>query len=151
MCEKKFTIKNYPDDVYKAVGIITANAQDLERDFKKLARLLDIPKINIDNASLNILNDALKTNQHINEKEYDGLKKIIKLRNDINHDFFLSYLEITFESFDKKIELIENELNSAYFYINEAIDLINNKIDKLNGGFIFRRTIFDEVENPPAE
>lgn len=144
MCEKYFTIKNFPDDIYKAVGKITAAAQDWEQDFKKLARMLDIPKINIDNASLNILNDALKTNHQINEKEYNGLKKIIKMRNDINHDFYLSYFQKSFESYDKKIELIEEKLNSALFYIYEATDLINNKIDKLNGGFIFRRTIFDD-------
>lgn len=145
MIEKYFTIKNFPDDIYKAVGKITAAAQDLERDFKKLARMLDIPKINIDKASLNKLNDALKTNHHISEKEYDELKKIIKMRNDINHDFYLSYFEKSFESYDKKIELIEEKLNSALFYIYEATDLIDNKIDKLNGGFIImRRTIFDD-------
>ena len=75
MEEKHFTIKNYPDDIYNAVGKIIAAAQDWEQDFKELARLLHIPDINIEKASLNILNNALKANKHISEKEYENLKK----------------------------------------------------------------------------
>ena len=34
-----FTIKNYPDDVFNAVGRIIKAAQELEKDFKNLAEL----------------------------------------------------------------------------------------------------------------
>ena len=143
MEEKYFTIKNYPDDIYKAVGKITEAAQDWERDFKELARLLNIPKINISKASLNVLNDALKIAHHISEKEYNDLKKVINIRNNINHDFFLSYFQNSSKNFEQTIKSIENELNSALFYIYEATDVINNKIDELNGRFIVRPTVFD--------
>lgn len=57
---KDIKIKDYPNDVYKAVGKIIMYAQKWEQEFKKLATILQIPIKKIDTASLNTLNNALK-------------------------------------------------------------------------------------------
>lgn len=143
MEEKYFTIKNYPDDVYKAVGQIIKNAQEWEQAYKKLAFILDIPVKKIGNSSLNKLNEALKKNNHISEKEFSNLKKVIKIRNYINHNFYLTDFQQSFDSFEQKIESLERILNWAQFLIFEATDVIENKIDKLQGSDIMRPTIFN--------
>ena len=58
MEEKHFQIKNYPDDIYRAVGELIRWAQEWEEQFKKFAKLLRVNKINIDIASLNVLTAA---------------------------------------------------------------------------------------------
>ena len=52
---KYFEIKDYPDDVYKALGKIIATSQEWEERFKVLANMLEIPFKKIGNASLNKL------------------------------------------------------------------------------------------------
>lgn len=86
--KRYFTIKNFPTDVYTAVGQIIQSSQEWEAEYKKLAKELDISTINIDNASLNKLNEALKKNELIEEKEFNDLKSVIRGRNYINHTFF---------------------------------------------------------------
>ena len=144
MPENSFVIKNYPYDVYAAVGQIIKNSQDLEEEFKKLTRLLGIPVKNIGNSSLNKLNDALKKNGLINENDYANLKKVIAVRNHINHDFFLTAFKKSDADFDARIERLEKFLNTAQFVIFEATDFIDNKIDELRGSKIVRPTIFKE-------
>ena len=55
-----FTIKNYPDDVFNAVGRIIKAAQELEKDFKNLAELYCVNVKNLNTSSLNVLNGKLK-------------------------------------------------------------------------------------------
>lgn len=143
MYDKFFTIKDYPNDVYNAVGQIIKNSQYWERDYKKLAKMLNvnINKINI--ASLNRLNNALKKQHSISDKEYNNLKKVIHIRNYINHEFYLNDFDKTYESFKIELESLENKLNMAQFLIFEAHDVTKNIIDKLNGSNIVRPTVFD--------
>ncbi len=138
--KKYFTIKNFPTDVYTAVGQIIQSAQEWEDEYKKLAKKLDISTINIDNASLNRLNEALKKNKLIEEKEFNDLKSVIRDRNYINHTFFLT----DFHKYAHKCDILEDKLNMIQFLIYEATDVIDNKIDKLKGSEIMRPTVFDE-------
>ena len=58
--EKFFTIKDYPNDVYAAVGRIIRLSQEWEEEYKKLARLLRVRVKKVEKSSLNKLNEALK-------------------------------------------------------------------------------------------
>ncbi|MDE6356275.1 MAG: hypothetical protein K2L67_03430 [Clostridia bacterium] len=140
---KYFEIIDYPDDVYKAVGKIIATSQKWEQRFKVLANMLEIPFKKIGNASLNKLNEALKKEKRISEKDFKNLKEVIKIRNYINHEFFLKDFEIKHDSFEQKLEFLETKLNTAQFFIFEATDVIENKIDELQGKNILRPTAFD--------
>ena len=42
MCDKYFTIKHFPNDVYNAVGQIIRSAQEWEQEYKKRATVLNI-------------------------------------------------------------------------------------------------------------
>lgn len=141
MCSKFFTIRNFPDDVYSAVGKIIKSAQEWEQKCKELTSMLDVRVKKISNSSLNKLNDALKKHGLISEKEYDDLKQVIKLRNYINHDFYLTDFRNTNGDYDKRVEALEKLLNTVQFLIFEATDVIENKIDKLQGSNIMRPTM----------
>ena len=143
MCDKYFTIKNFPNDVYNAVGRIIRSAQEWEQKYKKLATVLNISVKNINESSLNKLNEALKKHNLISKKDYKNLKEVIKIRNYINHEFYLTDFQNSASDYDIYIETLEKNLNSAQFLIFEATDVIDNKIDKLQGDNIVRPTIFD--------
>lgn len=143
MCDKYFTIKNFPNDVYNAVGRIIRSAQEWEQKYKKLATVLNISVKNINKSSLNKLNEALKKHNLISKKDYKNLKEVIKIRNYINHEFYLTDFQNSASDYDIYIETLEKNLNSAQFLIFEATDVIDNKIDKLQGDNIARPTIFD--------
>ena len=138
-----FTIKDYPNDIYNAVGQIIKASQEWEVKYKKLAVKLELPVKNIDNSSLNKLNDALKKHNIIIEKDYNNLKKVIEIRNYINHDFFIDKFDRNYDDYDLKIKEMQNFLNATMFLIYEATDVIDNKIDELNGSTIKRPTVFD--------
>lgn len=143
MCDKYFTIKNFPNDVYNAVGRIIRSAQEWEQKYKKLATVLNISVKNINKSSLNKLNEALKKHNLISKKDYKNLKEVIKIRNYINHEFYLTDFQNSASDYDIYIGTLEKNLNSAQFLIFEATDVIDNKIDKLQGDNIVRPTIFD--------
>ena len=143
MCDKYFTIKNFPNDVYNAVGRIIRSAQEWEQKYKKLATVLNISVKNINKSSLNKLNEALKKHNLISKKDYKNLKEVIKIRNYINHEFYLTDFQNSASGYDIYIETLEKNLNFAQFLIFEATDVIDNKIDKLQGDNIVRPTIFD--------
>ncbi len=143
MCDKYFTIKNFPNDVYNAVGRIIRSAQEWEQKYKKLATVLNISVKNINKSSLNKLNEALKKHNLISKKDYKNLKEVIKIRNYINHEFYLTDFQNSASGYDIYIETLEKNLNSAQFFIFEATDIIDNKIDKLQGDNIVSPTIFD--------
>lgn len=143
MCDKYFTIKNFPNDVYNAVGRIIRSAQEWEQKYKKLATVLNISVKNINKSSLNKLNEALKKHNLISKKDYKNLKEVIKIRNYINHEFYLTDFQNSASDYDIYIETLEKKLNSAQFLIFEATDVIDNKIDKFQGDNIVRSTIFD--------
>ncbi len=116
-------------------------SQEWEREYKKLATILQIPIKKISIASLNKLNNALKKENHLSEKQYKDLEGVINKRNYINHEFFL-------RDFHKDFKEIEDILNDIQFLIFEATDVIDNLIDELQGNFYFRRpTIFDDIKS----
>lgn len=137
-------IKDFPNDVYAAVGRIIKASQELERDFKSLAERLALPVKNINGSSLNKLNDALKVNGIIDNTLYEKLKKVIFIRNYINHTFFVKDFASTAEPFDRRMKTLGLELSSALFVIYEANDVISNISDNLYGLPIVRPTVFDE-------
>lgn len=143
MRDKYFIIQNFPNDIYNAVGQIIKSAQEWEREYKKLAFMLNISVKKINNSSLNKLNEALKKSNLISEKDYKDLKAVIKIRNYINHEFYLTDFQNSVNDYDKYIETLEKILNSAQFLIFEATDVVDNKIDKFQGSSIVRPTIFD--------
>lgn len=139
-----FEIKNFPDDVYKAVGKIIQSSQELERDYKTLATKLKLKVKDINNSSLNKLNDALKKSGNLTPKEYNNLKEVIRVRNDINHKFFIEIFDEMSKGYDERIVRFSNVLNYSQCVIYEANDVIKNKIDALDGKTIMRRTAFDD-------
>ncbi len=143
MFNNYFTIKEFPGDVYRAVGEIIKNSQDFEQSYKELAHMLEVKVKNIDGSSLNKLNEALKKNKLIDEKEFNELKEVIKIRNYVNHKFYLEDFRKKYDSYEEKIAGLEGILNKTQFLIFEAIDVIDNKIDKLRGINIVRPTVFD--------
>lgn len=141
--EKIFTIKDYPNDVYTAVGKIIQISQEWEEEYKKLARLLQITVKKIEKSSLNKLNEALKKEGMLTDKEFGDLKEVIRMRNYINHQFFLTDFKKQYASYDEGIMVQENILNAIYFFICEATDMISNKIDILENRGCLRPTVFD--------
>ena len=139
-----FDIKNFPDDVYIAVGKIIQSSQELERDYKTLATKLKLKVKDINNSSLNKLNDALKKSGNLTPKEYDALKEVIRIRNDINHKFFIKIFDEMSKGYDEMMVRFSNVLNYSQCVIYEANDVIKNKIDTLDGKTIMRRTAFDD-------
>ena len=139
-----FEIKNFPDDVYKAVGKIIKSSQELERDYKTLATKLKLKVKDINNSSLNKLNDALKKSGNLTPKEYNNLKEVIRVRNDINHKFFIGIFEDRSIGYDERMVRFSNVLNYSQCVIYEANDVIKNKIDTLDGKTLMRRTAFDD-------
>lgn len=141
--KERLKIEKYPDDVYTAVGIIIKAAQEWEEDYKELAFKLNIPVKKIGNSSLNKLNEALKKENLISKKEFEQLREVIRVRNYINHDFFLTDFKTDNDNYVQYIENLQAKLNASLFLIYEATDLINNKIDSLNGDDVMRPTVFD--------
>ncbi len=140
----EFTIGNFPDDVYRAVGQIIKAAQELERDFKKLTTRLSLSVKNVNNSSLNKLNDALNKHGVISDDYYEKMKKVIFIRNYVNHTFFIEDFEDNSLPFDEFRNLLGKKLTDALFMIFEAHDVISNISDALDGSPIRRPTVFDE-------
>lgn len=143
MCDRHFIIKTFPDDIYNAVGQIIKSAQEWEQEYKKLAIMLNVSVKNINVSSLNKLNNALKKYDLISETDYKKLKEVIKIRNYINHEFYLIDFQNSADCYDEYIEKIEKKLNLAQFQIFEATDFVDNRIDKLQNNSIMRPTVFD--------
>lgn len=141
--EKIFTIKDYPNDVYTAVGKIIQISQEWEEEYKKLARLLQITVKKIEKSSLNKLNEALKKEGMLTDEEFGDLKEVIRMRNYINHQFFLTDFKKQYASYDEGIMAQENILNAIYFFICEATDMVSNIIDILENRGCLRPTVFD--------
>lgn len=140
----EFTIENFPDDVYRAVGQIIKAAQELERDFKKLTTRLSLSVKNVNNSSLNKLNDALNKHGVISDDYYEKMKKVISIRNYVNHTLFIEDFEDNSLPFDEFRNLLGKKLTAALFMIFEAHDVISNISDALDGSPIRRPTVFDE-------
>ena len=136
--KKIFKITQH-SDIYAAVGKIIEAAQDWEEDYKELAKKLKADIKNVNKSSLNRLNIKLHKENKLTNKEYDDLAKVIDLRNYINHVFFL---EIKREKMS--YEEIGKKLSDILFLIQEADDVVCNKIDALKGSSIIRPTVFDE-------
>ena len=135
MITRFFTIKNH-NDVFDAVGQIIKASQEWEMQYKDYALRQKIDVENLDNATLNRLNYARREPGKITDKEFFDLKRIIRLRNYINHEFFI-------EDFNKEIEYLDQKLNQIMFLILEATDLVSNLIERLEGFEGSRPTIFD--------
>ncbi len=141
--EKFFEIKDYPNDIYNAVGQIIKSSQEFEQVFKELARKLKVSIKDINISSLNRINKKLEAQNLISKEDYNNLSKVIEVRNRINHEFFLNDFLKSFSCYEEKISTLNNILNVSQFVIFEATDVVNNKLDKLNGNNIMRPTIFD--------
>ncbi len=136
-----FTIKNFPDDVYYAVGKIIQASQEWEQDFKELVSMIHLQVKKINESSLNKLCGALKKHRQITEKEFEDLKRIIKARNYINHEFFLTDFREPCEDYDLHMENLQTKLNFTYDVIFEATDFIKNKIDRFKRDSIMRPSV----------
>ena len=136
--KKNFKITQH-SDIYAAVGKIIEAAQDWEQDYKELAKKLKADIKNVNKSSLNRLNIKLHKENKLTKKEYDDLAKVIDLRNYINHVLFLEIKrkKMSYEEIGKK-------LSDILFLIQEADDVVCNKIDALKGSSIIRPTVFDE-------
>lgn len=99
----------------------------------------------IGKASLHRLNNELKKHSLISDKDYNNLKKVIEIRNYINHKFYLTDFQKQYENYEEKIQKLEEILNQAEFLIFEATDIVDNQIDKLRGHKSMRPTIFDKI------
>ena len=129
------------NDIYCAIGEIIRYSQEWEQAFKILANILNIDCGNINKSSLNRLNNELKEESKINLKDHKNLKMVIRLRNYINHEFFLN-------DFNGPYQDIEKILNAIEFLIFEATDVVANIIDRLSGDTTKRPTIFDTYQPP---
>ena len=99
----------------------------------------------IGKSSLHRLNNELKKHSLISDKDYNNLKKVIEIRNYINHKFYLTDFQKQYENYEEKIQKLEEILNQAEFLIFEATDIVDNQIDKLRGHKSMRPTIFDKI------
>jgi len=135
MITRFFTIRNH-NDVFDAVGQIIKASQEWEVEYKDYATRAKIEIDNLDYATLRRINAQLKEQGKISEKEFNDLQKVIKLRNFINHEFFLV-------DFNKEIEYLDKKLNNIMFLIFEATDVVSNMIERLEGFNGDRPTIFD--------
>ena len=135
MITRFFTIKNQYD-IFNAVGQIIKASQEWETQYKEYASRMNLEVKNLDLATLNKLNYALKEQGKITDKEFFNLKQVIKIRNYINHEFFI-------RDFNKEVGDIDFKLNQAMFLIYEAADLVANLIERAEGFDGNRPTIFD--------
>ena len=136
LVEHDFKIKTF-DDVYRAVGIIIQLQQDLERDYRQYARLINFEIKDLNSATLNKINNQLYKSKVISKKTYDSIKIVIDERNYINHQFFAD------KSFNYNLDLMNDRLNRIYNYICEGCDVIANLEAVYNNDPFIRPTIFD--------
>ncbi|MBQ9756754.1 MAG: hypothetical protein IJV99_04055 [Clostridia bacterium] len=136
MIEERFFYVRNQKDVFTAVGEIIKAAQEWEMQYKEYAVKRQIEIENLDYATLRRINKVLFDEGKISEKEYSNLQKVIKLRNYINHDFFLL-------DFNKEIDFLDEKLNNIMFLIIEATNLVANMIEREAGFDLPRRTVFD--------
>jgi len=136
MIEERFFYVRNQKDVFTAVGEIIKAAQEWEMQYKEYAVKRQIEIENLDYATLRRINKVLFDECKISEKEYSNLQKVIKLRNYINHDFFLL-------DFNKEIDFLDEKLNNIMFLIIEATNLVANMIEREAGFDLPRRTVFD--------
>ena len=136
MINKFFNIRNH-NDVFDAVGQIIKASQEWESVYKDFAFRLKIEIENLDYATLRRINLLVKEQGKVTEKQFFNLQQVIKLRNYINHEFFL-------KDFNRDVEWLEEKLNEIQFLIFEATDLISNLIEKFEGFDTPRPTVFDE-------
>lgn len=130
------------NDIYNAIGRIIKASQDLELKYKEYSKLVKLNISQIDNSSLNILNNNLYQNKCIGKKEFIILKEIIKFRNLVNHEFFVKFEGLNDVNRYKQANFL---LNNILHYINEADDFITNAVDKVNGKNIARPNLIDQL------
>lgn len=131
----KFKIKN-ADDIYCAVGQIIQASQQWEQNYREYALRVGVEIEKHDIATLRRVNGALKEKGIISERDYNSLNRVIHLRNYVNHEFFI-------QDFHRDYEWIEEELSEILFYVYEAVDLVANMTEKLEGSSALRQTVFD--------
>ncbi len=136
MIEERFFYVRNQKDIFSAVGEIIKASQEWEMQYKDPANRLGVEFENLDYATLRRLNVTLFEQSKITQKERDDLQKVIKLRNYVNHEFFLV-------DFNKDINFLDEKLNNIMFLIVEATNLVANMIEKSAGFDLPRKTIFD--------
>ena len=116
---------NSIEDIYRGVGKIIQISQEWEKEFRELCEICNCKIENLETATLNKQNERLHDDKVFNDDEYVKLKKVIDLRNNINHQFFLD------DDWHYPLEDTEKTLNGIYYLINEGRDYIANIIDKI--------------------
>lgn len=82
----------------------------------------------------------LNSENKISSKDYDNLRQVIKIRNYINHWYFIN-------EFAESYERQEKILNICHMILLEGSDVVNNLIDNIDGVGVVRPTIFDSQNN----
>ena len=129
------------ESTFNAIGKIIRLSQEWERTYKDFCIERNADINDLETSCLNKINRELKKEKNgiISEEIRDNLRKIIDIRNYINHEFFL-------KSFNGNYELINEQLNDAYFLIGEATDYVDNLRDAHNGERALRPTIWDKED-----
>ena len=151
----EFHIKDV-NDIFNAAGQILKLSQDFEMAYKDYAILRELKVNNLQNSSLNKINNELnKENKGkiITDEEHDNLEKIIMVKNYFMHEFFVNDFEPNDypNGYDGWLADINKELNLCYNYICEAVDYVNKmailfKAEKENADkryIITPKTIWD--------
>lgn len=125
------------ESTYREVGRIVKYSQEWERDYKDFCIEREAEIKSLENSSLKKLNNELEKKGIIDKETHDKLEKIIYIKNYISHEFFI-------KSFNGDYDLINEQLNDAFFLIWEATDCVNNLRDKYKGIGALRPTILDK-------
>ena len=71
-CQQHYKINN-SEDIFCAVGDLIRMSQDLEQQYKMLAKKLRVKTKGLNNKSLNAINKMLYKNNLITKKDFDSL------------------------------------------------------------------------------
>ncbi len=138
-CQSKYKI-DHSRDAFYAIGELIKLSQELECEYKKLGEKLGKKAGSLNNLSLNKINNMLNSENKISSKDYDNLRQVIKIRNYINHWYFIN-------EFAESYERQEKILNICHMILLEGSDVVNNLIDNIDGVGVVRPTIFDSQNN----
>ena len=138
------------NDVFNAAGQILKLSQELEQTYKKYAELKELNVKNLQNSSLNKINNELNkegNGKKISDKVHDELEKVILVKNYFMHEFFLKDFQEQSHpnGYDAWLADLSEKLTLCYNYICEMVDCVNNMIEEAQGKNQTRRpTIWDK-------
>lgn len=115
------------DDIFKGAGKILKASQEWEYKFKRLCEKFEIELKDNSSSTLGAMNKKLLENEIIEQKEFETLNKVITIRNEFTHKYFLD--NSSFGKWSYPLEEVSNKLTAILYLINESNDWISNKID----------------------